>query len=110
MSSILSNKADVDEPKYITMSRYKRRFNKLIRDILHFNTIIDAFQATTQAETILATNSALPLQGSPNQQLHHLLGPLLQPTKQPDMQLLPAANVLITFSVATGVLTAQQRR
>lgn len=56
----LSCRAEVDEPKYITLGRYNIGFNKPIRDILRLytvNTIVDAIQSNT----ILAINIALPL-------------------------------------------------
>lgn len=61
---ILSSRVGVDQPKNIIVDGYKHGFSKPVRNILHLytiNTIVDAYPASTQAETNLATNSALPL-------------------------------------------------
>lgn len=60
---ILSSRAKSDEPKYITVERYKRGFSKPIRNIICLSiiyTIADILEAATQAKAILARNSAPP--------------------------------------------------
>lgn len=55
---ILSRRAKVDKPEYITVERYKRGFSKPIRNIICLSTIYtiaDALEAATQAEAIIAT-------------------------------------------------------
>lgn len=60
----LSARAEINEPDFLTVGRYKRGLNKAIRDILRLSrieTMADAYQAALQAEELLATNSAPPL-------------------------------------------------
>lgn len=65
----LSSRADLSEPKHMTVGRYKREFQKQIRDIIRLSniaTMAEAYHASLNVEALLH-NSVTPLRPMTNQ-------------------------------------------